>query len=67
MSFHPFRRRVVVFEGLGRPRVGQEADARSRLYPSTRRLVSVLAGGAGYEKSDGRGGENTRPSDPKEK
>lgn len=63
----PFRR-TVVFDNLGRTRVG-ERDARLRLYPSSRRrLVSVLAGGGvGFQKSDGRGDDNTRPSVPKEK
>jgi hypothetical protein len=45
----PFRR-AVVFENLGRVRLG-ESEARMRLYPSRRGLVSVLAGGVGYEKS----------------
>jgi len=44
----PFRR-TVVFENLGRVRLG-EGEARMRLYPSRRGLVSVLAGGVGYEK-----------------
>lgn len=66
MSFHPFRRKVVVFTDLGRPRVGEEAQARVKLYPSTRRFISVLAhGGVGYV-NDGRPVPVARPSDPKE-
>jgi len=50
----PFRR-AAVFTDLGRPRLGDETRARSRLYLSTRRLVSVLAhGGVGFQKNDGR-------------
>jgi hypothetical protein len=60
---HPFRR-TVVFDNLGRNRVG-ERDARLRLYPR-RGLVSVLAGGVGYQKNDDRSGPSRRSSDPKE-
>lgn len=59
----PFRR-TVVFDNLGRTRVG-ERDARLRLYPR-RGLVSVLAGGVGFQKSDGRAVSSPRPSNPKE-
>ncbi len=48
----PFRH-TVVFENLGRLRLGEEAEARRRLYPR-RGLVSVLAGGVGFQKTDGR-------------
>lgn len=47
----PFRR-TVVFESLGRRRLG-EGSARLVLYPR-RGLVSVLAGGVGYQKTGGR-------------
>jgi hypothetical protein len=68
MSFHPLRRKVAVFTDLGRPRVGDEAKAQSKLYPSSkRRLFGVLAhGGVGYV-NDGRAGQAPRPSDPKER
>lgn len=62
----PFRR-TAVFTDLARPRLGGEAKTRSKLYPSTRRLVSVLAhGGVMHGKNDGRSTRNARPSDPKE-
>lgn len=48
----PFRR-TAVFTDLARPRLGEEAKARTRLYPR-RGLVSVLAGGVGFQKTDGR-------------
>jgi hypothetical protein len=51
LSFH---RKVAVFTDLGRPRLGDESRARSRLYPSTRRLVSVLAHGGVAHVNDGR-------------
>lgn len=60
----PFRR-TVVFGNLGRLRVGEEAKARTRLYPR-RGLVSVLAGGVGFQKTDGRVPVTPRPPDPKE-
>ena len=66
MSFHPFRRKVAVFTDLGRPRVGEEAQARVKLYPSTRRFISVLAHGGVAHVNDGRSASGTRPSDPKE-
>lgn len=55
MTFHPLRRKVAVFTDLGRPRVGDEAKAQSKLYPSSkRRLFGVLAhGGVGFV-NDGR-------------
>lgn len=69
MTFHPLRRKIAVFTDLGRPRVGQEADARRGLYPShpKRRLLSVFAhGGVGFV-NDARGVSGARASDPREK
>lgn len=50
----PFRR-AAVFTGLARPRLGEEAKTRSKLYPSGRGLVSVLAHGGVAYVNDGRG------------
>lgn len=58
-------RRIVVSADLGRLRVGEEAEARTRLYPR-RGLVSVLAGGVGFQKNDGQVPVTPWPSDPKE-
>jgi hypothetical protein len=62
----PFRR-TAVFTDLWRLRVGDETKAQSKLYPSTRRAVSVLAhGGVMHGKSDARTVSVGRASDPKE-